>query len=112
MEPYLLNLPWNYALDMLKVRTRNIKLPVCRWHNGQSTNTDCPLCGNNVADEFHFIMKCPYFQTDRLKIINSTSLYNYAGNLEFDMIMNSEILCVHLANFCKNLRIVLKQLCN
>ena len=68
---------------MLKFRTRNLYLPVARlYYNNKTENvfdqTQCPLCNELCADEFHYILKCANFKNERKKyfgnIINGTNI--------------------------------------
>ena len=51
LERYLLELPRNIYLPILKLRTANHKLPV---------END-----NDVGDEFHYLLTCPFFENER-----------------------------------------------
>ena len=57
-ENYLITLPKNFYLPLIKFRTGNHKLPVetGRWENIPHNDRKCNLCElNQVGDEIHLI---------------------------------------------------------
>ena len=59
---------------LFKLRTRNHKLPVetGRWDGLDISERKCSLCTrNDIGDEFHYILKCPYFHTERQLYLKS-----------------------------------------
>lgn len=72
-ENYLKNLNGSLAINMFKFRTGNHKLPieVGRWNNIDISERKCNLCQTaNIGDEFHYLLECPYFQTDREQLVD------------------------------------------
>ena len=67
---------WSLASSMLKFRTRNSPPPITKHYlkKNDAKNTlidkQCPLCDDNTADEFHYIMKCKYFVSERNKLLS------------------------------------------
>ena len=59
------------AYYFLKYRTSNHKLPVetGRWANIPFHERKCPLCINDLGDEFHYLFVCPQFDEKRKKFI-------------------------------------------
>lgn len=107
METYIHSLPWHLALYMLKFRTRNVKLPGIRFYYGNNNLTakyNCPFCDADEADEYHYVMSCPHFRADRLKINDKLFFDKHVNTLKFAVIMNSKEMCFNLANLCKAVR--------
>ena len=57
---------------LLNFRTGNNKLPVeTGRHNGISyEDRRCPYCVDEVGDEFHFLLQCSHFSSNRKKYLN------------------------------------------
>lgn len=56
-----------------KFRMVNHKLPIeCgRWSNIPRKNRTCPLCENgDIGDEYHYLLKCNFFTTERNKYLD------------------------------------------
>ena len=73
LERYLLELPRNIYLPLLKLRTANHKLPVekGRWDRTAHQDRKCNLClTNDVGDEFHYLLTCPFFENERKEHLN------------------------------------------
>ena len=78
-ENYLTSLSDVDRIDLSKFRCRSIKLPVV---NSESSVDDvsclCKLCDlKETGDEFHYILKCPFFANDRKRLLK---LNNKKGN--------------------------------
>jgi hypothetical protein len=55
-----------------RFRTSNHRLPieVGRWTNVERHNRLCQLCqSREIGDEFHYVLQCPNFVTDRKNLI-------------------------------------------
>jgi hypothetical protein len=94
LEPYLTTLPKNLRLDLFRFRTGNHKLPVetGRWRNSLVPYHDrkCTLCSlNEIADEFHYLLKCPFFILKRKKFIKDF-YYKRPNILKFSQLLSSE----------------------
>ena len=64
---YFTTLDRNVYLPIIKFRTSNYKLPVeiGRWNNTPFGERKCPLCNlNDIGDDFHYLLKCSFFETD------------------------------------------------
>ena len=64
IENYLLNLPKDLRIILVKLRTCNHRLPIetGRWNNIERNLRICTMCNNNtIGDEFHYIMECDFF---------------------------------------------------
>ena len=62
---------------MLKFRCRNVKLPVEK-HSYDSDNSElCTLCDlNEVADEFHVVLRCHFFTVERQNLLCKRNFCN------------------------------------
>ena len=70
LQYYLINLPVKYAYDLCKFKCGNHKLPIVtgRFQNLAIDERVCRLCQlNDVGDEFHYVLRCPFFQENRKK---------------------------------------------
>ena len=77
-ESYITKLNGASLLNMFKFRTCNHRFPVetVRWENIALENRKCELClKNDIGDNFHYLLTCPFFETQRKKFIDS---YFYA----------------------------------
>jgi hypothetical protein len=97
-EPYLNILPPNTRLTIFHYRTGNHRLPVetGRWRNCTLLYEDrkCMLCSlNDVGDEFHYLLKCPFFTDERMKYI-PRRFYNMTNVIKFRELMSGESLVV------------------
>ena len=74
LEKYLITTPKCYWLSLLKFRTENHRFPVetGRWDDTDYAERKCTLCNqNDVGDNFHYLLICLYFRTDRKRYLNS-----------------------------------------
>ena len=72
LQYYLINLPVKYAYDLCKFKCGNHKLPIVtgRFQNLAIDERVCRLCQlNDVGDEFHYVLRCPFFQENRKKFV-------------------------------------------
>ena len=84
-------------LNFAKFRTSNHRFPceVGRYHNIELSDRKCTLCDkNDVGDEMHYLLICPYFDDDRIKFIPK---YCYTRT---NIIKFKQIMCLSLAQFC------------
>ena len=69
-EKYLDVLNDKNRFTFCRFRTSNHRLPieVGRWTNVERHNRLCQLCqSREIGDEFHYVLQCPNFVTDRKK---------------------------------------------
>ena len=67
-EDYLLMLRKQHFTALIKLRTRNTFFPieVGGWSGISLSERVCTLCDlGDVGDEFHYLLKCPFFQNQR-----------------------------------------------
>lgn len=71
-EPYITALPYKLYINMIRFRTGNHKMPIeiGRWNNVDIDDRKCHLCTtNSIGDEFHYLLQCPYFKRERLRLL-------------------------------------------
>ena len=92
----------------LKFRTTNHRLPVetGRWNGTEHENRICTKCNNGIGDEYHFIMECKSFLTERKKFIDKI-FYQRPNVVKFNQVMNSSDK-VKLEKLCRFIRIINK----
>ena len=91
-ESYLNILPTSYVKYMIDFRLCNNRLPVetGRWAGVERNERKCVLCDrNDVGDEFHYLLSCSFFATDRKCIIQHNHR-NSANVLMFQNIMTEK----------------------
>ena len=93
LQNYLYKMPPDIWIPLIKIRTRNHKLPVelQSWNILFKPRNEryCNVCNlNEVGDEFHFIARCPIFLEDRQKyipsILQDNSIRNFISILKSD----------------------------
>ena len=82
-EDYLIKLDAKERICLSRYRCRNIRLPI----SNESANAQkCSLCNKeDLGDEFHYIMDCEFFKTERLKLLGNLAVKN---TMIFKRIMN------------------------
>lgn len=103
LEKYFITLPSKMYILFFKMRTANHKLPVetGRWDGTERNDRKCLLCSlNDIGDEFHYICRCPYFDSDR-KIYIKPYYFRRPNMHKFCQLMNcqSQIILTHLCKF-------------
>ncbi len=68
-ETFLRKLPTFLAINMLKFRCRNNKIPATLHGQNAMENPICTLCNSNTTDEFHVILKCSFYRDERKKFL-------------------------------------------
>lgn len=105
IEKYLSILNGPLVKSMLRFRTGNHKLPVevGRWNDIELTDRKCQLCQtSNIGDEFHYILECPFFRSERQNLIDPC-YYRRPNTLKFKQLLatENESTLVRLAKFMK-----------
>ena len=73
-EPYLKLLPKNCVIELFRFRTTNSPLPVNhqRFLGIERHERLCKKCSlDEIGDEFHYLLICPFFKNDRKKLIDN-----------------------------------------
>ena len=91
MQYYLcksINPIYKKNITRLRLSSHNLNIEQGRYRNENRNNRICTLCNSNdIEDEFHFVLKCPFYNDIRglyvLKITTTgiqvyLSLYNYS----------------------------------
>ena len=105
MEKYLLVLPKPLKFALIRFRTSNHRLPieVGRYHNIERKDRVCTLCSSNdIGDEYHYLVICPYFYANRLQFIpkyvyEKPSVFKFCEFMSF----KKKKGMVKIAQFCK-----------
>ena len=110
-EEYLNILPKSLRFPLIHFRTSNHKFPieVGRWGQNSVPHADrkCTLCTlNDVGDEMHYLLICPFFKFPRIKYLPS-NFYTRPNVLKF-----SDILNVKSPDILRNTAIFVKLLVN
>ena len=108
LESYLLDLKKNDYLKLLKFRTGNHHFPV---ETGRWSGTDiserkyqlCQLC--DKGDEFHYLMKCPFFN-DQRQLYIKRYYYTRPNIVKFKELLNCTSKS-QLRKLCKFINILL-----
>ena len=70
LEPYLFNLSEKERVNMCKFRCRASNIPAATLNANNANEEMCTLCDmNECGDEFHYILRCPYFSAERNKLL-------------------------------------------
>ena len=90
-EIYLSSPPPALWIQLCKFRCRNHKLPVEKFRqNSEDRNLRyCTLCHiNEVGDEFHYVLKCPFFAEQRLLLLGKR-IFTPPSTFTFNHVMNA-----------------------
>ena len=104
-ETFLISLPRSFSIPMVKFRTANHKLPieVGRWENIVYDDRKCNLCDkNDLGDEFHYLLICPYFQNERKDLLKRY-YYLRPNTIKFQELLNckNKQVLLNLSKFMK-----------
>ena len=97
-DPYLIELPPNCALSLLKFRVTNNAMPVniLRYQNIPRYDRKCEKCDlNEIGDEFHYLFVCPFFNDSRKKCIPKR-YYKNPNTLKYRQLFSSSNKCILL----------------
>ena len=90
-EDYIKLLPKNCAIELIRFRTTNNKLPI---NNLRQVGIDrherkCNTCSlNEVGDKYHYFLVCPFFQKKRKELFDRF-YYEKPNTLKFHDLSNS-----------------------
>lgn len=77
---------------MIKFRMSNHNFPVekGRWENIELADRKCLLCHkNDIGDEFHYLLVCPFFLNERNKLIKKY-YHKYPNIIKFNELLNTK----------------------
>jgi hypothetical protein len=105
VENYFNMLSPGLSRFLCRFRCMNHRLPIeyGRFIQMERSKRICKLCTDqSLGDEFHYVFKCSFFDSDRKKHIPQ-SFTNVPNTLNFCELMNTqeENTLVNLAIFCK-----------
>ena len=89
-EKYLTELPDQLRKNMTKFRCRNHRLPIesgCRTHVSRDMRI-CQHCRKDIGDEYHYLLSCPHFTTERAKYIKKTC-WQKPSAIQLERLMNN-----------------------
>ena len=91
MENYLVTLPMKFRKSLIKIRTRNHRLPIetGRWQHVTREERICNLCNQSLGDEFHFILECKELKDIRRKYLRMY-YYKKPNVLKFHQLFNTK----------------------
>ena len=70
LAEYLINLNFYQRRAMARFRCRSNFLPMSSFLSHRPDYIClCPLCNSDNADEGHYLLVCPYFDTERARLI-------------------------------------------
>lgn len=101
LSPYL-------CKRFLAFRTRNHRFPIelGRWHGTPLNDRKCNLCNSDLGDEFHYLLVCKTFETER-KCYLKPYYYRSPSILKYHNLMNTKDEN-SLKKLCKFIDILLK----
>jgi len=108
-EQYLKVLPPQSAMLFFKFRSGNCGLPVnrLRFDGVDRESRICHICGDDVGDEYHYIMNCNHFSSDRATYVKR--YYRVRPNtIKFKSLMCS-VDSKELLNLCTFIRKIVKE---
>ncbi|MES9902847.1 MAG: reverse transcriptase family protein [Sedimenticola sp.] len=91
-EDYLIKLPQNAALTLLRLRTANHRFPIetGRWSGTEMEDRICNICNlNEIGSEQHYILRCTFFHSKRETFIQARHLTT-PTDFAFRSIMTSD----------------------
>ena len=108
LEEYFLKPPPKLYTSLAKFRTANHRFPceVLRWQNIELSERRCHLCDDDVGDEMHYLLICPFFSDERPKYIKR---YYFArpNILKFKQLLNTKNMS-ELRKLCLFTEILMK----
>ena len=106
-EAYLRILPRKAYAPLIKFRTGNHRLPIetGRWEGIPYTERKCNLCeSNDIGDEFHFLLICPTFATERKSLLKPY-YFRRPNIIKYKELLNTrnKKVLLNLAKFVKSI---------
>lgn len=96
------------CITLCRYRTTNHKLPIetGRWNDVDRSDRICTLCNSiSIADEFHYLFNCKYFENERRQMIPQRYFY-HPNVLKYRELMASSNLQI-LHNMCRFISLIL-----
>ena len=74
VQDYITILDYKFVVPLARFRCRSNNMPIVVWLRDRNRSDDMPVCRlchkNEVADEFHYLFVCSYFQAHRERLIS------------------------------------------
>ena len=108
LEHFYLDLDVNLVSSLVNFRLCNNHLPIekGRWLGLDRNARKCNLCNlNEIGDEFHYLLCCPYFANERKKYLPSVKRHN------INVITFQNIMCENDTQKLTNLSTFVKRIC-
>ena len=92
LEPYLVKLKYGDRVSMARFRCRSNYIPIATFETIVRTYFDphfepiCPICGEDSPDEEHYLLKCWYFETHRMRFLYP--MLHDPGDFNINYLMN------------------------
>ena len=107
LEQYMKLLPKKCAIELIRFRTTNNKLPV---NNLRQTGIErheriCTKCDlNEIGDEYHYFLVCPFFKNKRKELFDGY-YYIKPNTLKFSDLLNSgsKVKLLKIKHFITNI---------
>jgi len=87
-EKYISILDESTRIPLTKFRCGNHRLPISNNRFFSEHSILCKAC-NTIGDEYHYILKCPLFNSDRQKLVEK-KYYTNPNTLKFNELFNNE----------------------
>ena len=109
-EKYLSLLEDKKAITLFKYRTSNHRLPVetGRFYNIDYKNRKCLECSRDIGDEFHYLLKCPVFDSDRKKYLSKKHIKHPNMMTYKEIVMSTDETM--LSNVCVFIRHIIERI--
>ena len=91
-------------------RTRNHRLPVevGRWSSIPLNERVCTFCATDIGDEYHYIMTCNFFSSQRMKFVKPY-YYRNPNTIKFNALMNQNNV-KQIKLLCSFIEIIMKEI--
>ena len=94
-EQYLTLLEPKYAIPLTKFRSNNHRMPLVlgrysKFNKINRLDRICSICDSgDVGDEYHYLLRCPYFYHSRMLLLNPEHLQNADKKVTLKHVMNT-----------------------
>ena len=95
------------ALYLFKLRTANHRLPVetGRFRDIEYKDRLCHICRSDIGDEYHYILSCPKFETERMKYLPK-NYYKNPSMIKYKTLVQNKNPKL-LKRLCKLIKVVI-----
>ena len=92
LEKYICEMPLKSAIPLARYRTTNHRLPIEKgsWDRSRRDTRNCNLCNKNLlGDEYHFLLECDFFKTQR-KLFIPKYYWKNCNTLKFSSLLSTQ----------------------